>query len=51
MFELIDSEGGFDLKVFQEERDDFGIFVSYVNGSDVSFLELGIIIGGGGEDD
>lgn len=49
--ESIDSEGGPDLKASQEERDDSGISVSHVNGSDVSPSEPGTTTGGGGEDD
>lgn len=49
--ESIDSEGSPDLKASQEERDDSGISVSHVNGSDVSPSEPGTTTGGGGEDD
>ena len=48
--ESIDSEGSHDLKDSQEERDDSGISVSHVNGSDVSRSEPGQTTGGGEDD-
>ena len=48
--ESIDSEGSHDLKDSQNERDDSGISVSHVNGSDVSPTEPGTTTGGGEND-
>lgn len=48
--ESIDGEGSPDLKASQEERDDSGISVSHVNGSDVSPSEPGTTRGDGEAD-
>ena len=48
--ESIDSEESHDLKDSQKERDDSGISVSHVNGSDVSPTEPGTTTDGGEDD-